>query len=1441
MQDIRLFINNKEVEFSADPKILFNYKGTELSNPTIVKNSFTKTITIEGTPQNNDIFGNIFDLQRTQDSSLYNPTQKVPFKLFINSELIERGYAKLDSIKQANHNISYQVTLYGGLGDFFYNLSYSPDSNDKKSLADLRYITDEISEPNLDFTINKETVYEAWRHILRWENVDDKWNVINFAPCYNGIPSDFGADKALFNNNAYRDIFETNYYDGTKTYQPIYHGAQNLSGYSYAQFSEPMTCDETFDLRSYLQRPVVSVERTLKAIFQPENNGGYEVSLDPHFFDWDNPYWRDGWVTLPMLRTITEGGVAEVSETISGATLENLDNRLWEVDFDSQSLSKLSNTRMKVNISWTPTSTMSQSRVYDNRILNVSTGAHLFHGNTYVKKLFNSNGVIMQLWALDLNGSIVAQSDAYLLGGNQYQADSSIPLWEGFCAPRETPDIQPLQYKWVKGQWMKNGNSYDFCDSNGNVIGLSFSLNTSVEYTSLVMKIKLPTSDYVKFAYRGETPHYEDNIYGQTAGPYEHKFPLFSQSNNTANGDYTYVQAMDIDRVWGTLSYDIVEFETTAQDYEAFFSDTTITKEKLLSTPYTPADFLISYCKMFGLYFYRDPSEEALDPVAAPNGVIHIMDRDTFFTDEYEDIEPLIDRGKDMTITPAMANTKWYEFQQEQIDSQAEKDYVDTYGKTYGSQTVNTNYDFDSSTTKLYDGNAFKSGIMVREKDKYFTIPFGGVRNSIWNGCSYSLFSPTADGYDGHSFDIPIHKPTDFAINPLGLPYYDLMPKLQCHGKDNDPVDGDGVLLFYIGEVPIAGEALDSERYYDYAYWLTDDVPDMLQMNGGEPCWIMGNSEYAGGPNGDRIAIRLESLPFFSRDKVAYGQQEGNVTHSWNFGRPRVTFVPNVFNTEGDSIYEKCWKDYIHDLYSDDGKKLTCFVRFDQRPHPSYFRKWYWFDNAIWRLNDIKDWNVSDWSSVQCEFIKVQDTNNYKLEAIHQGGTAAITVEPETIGGSGGVVTYTVRPQDCGPWYIRGEAIRGEDEEQNRYFIWPSTTAGTGCLTTFNVTVPASSAGTNITWTARFLNSYDEVLGEPTFVQTTGSTPTPPTPSGETKYLWFQINSGTGQQYIEVVEAKLIRFYYDSTAFPPELASGITAYADVDWMTDVQIVQYLGHRVQFSYRTNSGSERVGHLILQGVDVSGITRTDTYTFTQAGTGNTYVKLLNGSSCSSAGTSNGSISYSASNVDMTTASAVTNVDWFRTLSILPSDMLLHYEVGPNSGAERTANVYVRARGIGEDTNIYNSNTVTITQAAGSGSSSGSGTTVYFEFFNDEMEATAAGGYYAAYFHNMGMQNNTITASSNVNFCTVEYIFPSDNPPAIQFSITANEGSDYRLAIIELTGLDVNGTVRKTYLNVLQGAAGILVYPDREIILDYDAGDSEERQVTTNNNWTITINDL
>ena len=59
---LKLYINDRLVEFTADPNVLYTYQTTDMSNPTAVKNSFSKTITIEGTPNNNDIFGHYWNL-----------------------------------------------------------------------------------------------------------------------------------------------------------------------------------------------------------------------------------------------------------------------------------------------------------------------------------------------------------------------------------------------------------------------------------------------------------------------------------------------------------------------------------------------------------------------------------------------------------------------------------------------------------------------------------------------------------------------------------------------------------------------------------------------------------------------------------------------------------------------------------------------------------------------------------------------------------------------------------------------------------------------------------------------------------------------------------------------------------------------------------------------------------------------------------------------------------------------------------------------------------------------------------------------------------------------------------------------------------------------------------------------------------------------------------
>ena len=70
------------------------------------------------------------------------------------------------------------------------------------------------------------------------------------------------------------------------------------------------------------------------------------------------------------------------------------------------------------------------------------------------------------------------------------------------------------------------------------------------------------------------------------------------------------------------------------------------------------------------------------------------------------------------------------------------------------------------------------------------------------------------------------------------------------------------------------------------------------------------------------------------------------------------------------------------DLYDVNNRKLTCSVRFPERPNGLMLRRFYWFDNAIWRLNTVTDWNISSYAPTKCEFVKVMDTDNYRNDII---------------------------------------------------------------------------------------------------------------------------------------------------------------------------------------------------------------------------------------------------------------------------------------------------------------------------------------------------------------------------------------------------------------------------------------------------------------------------
>lgn len=312
---ISLYIDNQEVEFQEPPTILFTYAHTDLHNPTVVKNSFSKTLTVDGTPKNNRIFGCFGEMTRITEygdgdytGAYFNPSRKVDFILLRNGEPIERGYVKLDRVVKKGNQLQYDITLYGGLGQMLYALTYGEDGEQLK-LSSLEYDFD------MDMDINRNVVKGAWQHITGMKEVDDVYDKINFAPCYNGIPENFSADKVAIDVESFES--DDNLYN---SFIKSKDGYTTKDGWLIGELNNEYTEWQVGDLRSYLQRPVIRFKEIVNACCNPKNNGGYEVDLDPDFFNENNPYWQDAWMTLPMVKEMLDEGEG-VSATINGNIL----------------------------------------------------------------------------------------------------------------------------------------------------------------------------------------------------------------------------------------------------------------------------------------------------------------------------------------------------------------------------------------------------------------------------------------------------------------------------------------------------------------------------------------------------------------------------------------------------------------------------------------------------------------------------------------------------------------------------------------------------------------------------------------------------------------------------------------------------------------------------------------------------------------------------------------------------------------------------------------------------------------------------------------------------------------------------------------------------------------------------------------------------------------
>ena len=329
-----LRIKNRKVDLPENFNILWTYNANDLSAPSAIKNNFSKQIELDATPTNDRVFNYAWKIESDYDMP-FNPHIRNEFKLYNNGMIIESGYIQLNKITQTGNTKKYAVTLFGGIGDFFYTLAYT-EEGDKKSLFDLYYGWREsvVFTPNTDWRqddpqshailspeaenngfimdITPSYIVKAWQElttpsILEAANTNVRNDII-FMPFDTGKPeSDFDAKKVLFSSEMYDRLpHSTSSYWKSK-WRRVYGNSTSGSTQYYpkaflndhwilGEAPREMSQLEVGTLINTQMVPGIRIKKVLEAIQNPVNNGGYTVEYSENILK--DPVINDGYSLL---------------------------------------------------------------------------------------------------------------------------------------------------------------------------------------------------------------------------------------------------------------------------------------------------------------------------------------------------------------------------------------------------------------------------------------------------------------------------------------------------------------------------------------------------------------------------------------------------------------------------------------------------------------------------------------------------------------------------------------------------------------------------------------------------------------------------------------------------------------------------------------------------------------------------------------------------------------------------------------------------------------------------------------------------------------------------------------------------------------------------------------------------------------------------------------
>ena len=956
--DFRLYIKGQECDLNETFAVQLSYTAEDTESPSAVITEYSKTVTLPRTGNNDLIFNFIGDLDRVQDNETYyfNPLERIPMLLTYKGSTVLEGYAKLESIS----NDSYSVTLYSGVADFFYSFSTDTDG-DTFTIDRLRFETD------LDFDITKETVNTAWQRLKNPNKTGtNKWDTINFAPMYNGLPEDIDAGKALINISGSSVFTASTMTSDGNTYETYQGNMLALSS-----FSGEHTEWEIGDLRSYCQRPVLNVKKFFEAVQTTAYEKGFILNLDEGFFNSLNPYYSKTWLTMPMLTQLETDGQTWTGRCSSTYTedvkpkTEATANVIFTGQLNGTEVSLPDvNGKSNLNIKFSLSADVnySGSELYTGFLMHNYNSTQTGNTSNDSYNQNNNSGIVIQFIVKDVdNDAIIAASPTYTLSSLIDGQVKKYPSYVGYGSNQEG----------IAGTFKNNSGRWEFTGIGGNT-----------EFDAVVEDIPRVNNMSVSMVvYSYATKLYRDNEY--------------------------WLDTLRKGEEIKTLRGHVNDGDLIFTSFGKTGSNAHITARMMFSNMGSVADYRIGFSKMFGLKWLQEGK------------TINLMTRNRYYTKTINDYSDDSDRSNIKT-EPLTHNKRYYDLKNDADETYFTEKYKRDWGAEYGRQRVDTGYKFDSDVEEFFKDLAYKGGVYGKMKSNYYRH----IKGKNWNGMSnrewipspildkitYSLVKNGNDPDD--TKDIEVGMDVIKYINYSPTARYDCNDRMCFADSSDGAVDGDSVLLFYNGYK----EQKDANGF-PIDYMLTDDLEAMFALNGDNATWLITSTEFD--TTGKRIAYKYDALPDFGR---YYTDGTNSIVLSLDMGEPKELYC-DLASSPNSTIYSRFWKRYLIDQMNVDARKINVPLLYRAGMDAQTLRDFIKIDNQVYMLNSA-DYNVGTTGLTDSELIKINDVYNYTQGQTLIYPEATLTVSPTSanVTFEGGLLRFDVVFSNLTDIYVKTDS-----------------------------------------------------------------------------------------------------------------------------------------------------------------------------------------------------------------------------------------------------------------------------------------------------------------------------------------------------------------------------------------------------------------------------------